>query len=244
MNPTDIIDRLVSQLDDEIATATAAIYLLEEARTELLRFTNLPDRLVDTLADDIGLDRDIQEHVEAMEPSSLAQRVAIEATLQNKRDRVGPGRPSKYTLEQVADIWNSMPEPASSAMRTARIADQLGITQNAAQIASSRARKQGLIASSARGTPAVEAPAPSADFDPDEVDWSAVAACYKQAILDNRRPIDTIAIEFDVARHVAKDWPTVCRRLGLLPPVGQPQVETDPAPHQMIRHTPGRPVAM
>lgn len=35
------------------------------------------------------IDRDIQEQVDAMQPESIAQRVAIENTLQARRDRSG-----------------------------------------------------------------------------------------------------------------------------------------------------------
>ena len=38
------------------------------------------------------IDRDVQEYVNRMEPESIGQRVAIENTLQNKRNRE-QGRP-------------------------------------------------------------------------------------------------------------------------------------------------------
>ncbi len=240
MNPTDIIERLVSQLDDEIATGYEAVSLLERARDQLIEFTNLPARLVDTLADELGIVSDDARAGLSVSRGPVTVTVnhpAIEAAIERGRDTAppppAPAAPStrqKYPLSQVAEIWHSFPT-AKPGARYKAIAMDLGITIKAAQQAVLRARLQGLIAAVADPrsllAPPVEVAAPSADFDPDAIDWEAVAACYKLAVTQNRRPIDTIAIEFDVPRHVAKDWPTVCRRLGLLPPADQPQVETD-----------------
>lgn len=253
MNPTDIIERLVSQLDDEIAAGYEAVSLLERARDQLIEFTNLPDRLVDTLADELGIPGAGAGLSVSHGPATVTvNHDAIEAALAHPSDTARyeihhpPRKGAKYTLEQVAEIF-ARHGTAKPGARNQAIADQLEISIKGAEQAVIRARKKGLIPPT--GAPAAVAAVEPAEpepgnYDPDEVDWPAVAACYKRAIVDGRRPITAIAIDFDVPHHVAQDWPKVCRRMGLLPPADQPQVETDPAPHQMIRHTPGRPVAM
>lgn len=250
MNPTDIIERLVSQLDDEIATASAAIYLLEEARTELLKFTNLPDRLVDTLADDLGIIAiGRPSGWTDLPPEVVPSAVVIHPEPATSARQLTPNTRQKYPLSDVADIWHSFNYNAKAGVRHKAISEQLGISIKGAEQAVIRARKKGLIPPTGAPVPAAEAAVEPAEpepgnYDPDEVDWEDVAACYKQAIIDGRRPIAAISDMFDVAHHVANDWPKVCRRMGLLPPADQPQVQTEPAPHQTVRHTPGRPVAM
>lgn len=258
MNPTDIIDRLVTQLDDEIATGYEAVSLLERARDQLIEFTNLPDRLVDTLADELGMPGTDRaglsvSHgpvtVTVNHDAIAAAMVPAEVTVHTQASGAPSTDRQKYTLEQVAEIWHrGFHHNARAGERYKMIANRLGISVKGAEQAVIRARKKGLVPPVGAPVSAAAAAGPAepepGNYDPDEVDWEAVAACYKQAILDDRRPIDTISINFDVPRHVAKDWPTVCRRMGLLPPADQPQVETEPAPHQPVRHTPGRPVAM
>lgn len=48
-------------------------------------------------------------------------------------------------------------------------------------------------------------------------DYAEIARVYLDAVATGYKPIDTLCSHFDVERSTAKNWPTHCRKLGLLP---------------------------
>lgn len=234
----------IQALDNEITTTRLLVAQLEHARATLVAISGgTPARWTYTDTTVTVNSQNAQFALaDAEPPPATPAPPPPPAPAQKRAGR--PGRPRKYELADVADAWNSRPE-GSAAAGYANVAKVLSITPKAAAIAVSKARKAGLISGT---SPAQHQSPPSDDpldnFDPDDVDWPAVAACYKAATLAGLRPITAIMDQFNVTRPVAKAWPEVCRRLGLLPPADQPQIDAGPAPHQPIRITNPRPVAL
>lgn len=85
-----------------------------------------------------------------------------------------------------------------------------------------RCREQGLVPPLSANLRVVEdntTPAGHGVFDP-----NLVAKAYLDAMRAGRRPVQTVADQFDVTKDVAQEWVGLCRTLGLLPPAGEPQL--------------------
>lgn len=229
-----VLNRLIAELNTEIAAAELTVDRLRAARLQLSAASWSPDSeaCVATSpatelapiwpAVTVNLSRLAPEPIEEQPPGAVSRR-------------------RKYTLEQVAEIWNGHTDSSPARLRHERIAAELDITPKAASVACTRARAQGLIPPAATAASRSEA---AANFDPDAVDWPAVADVYLSAVMAGRAPIQAIMDRFEIEREIAKTWPTVCRRMGLLPPFDRPQIEHEPAPQQVIRHTVARPSAL
>lgn len=70
------------------------------------------------------------------------------------------------------------------------------------------------------------------DVGPDQLE--EVAATYKEAITDGRKPISAIMDRHDCTREVAQAWVEFCRARGLLPPRHEPAVPAGDIPHHFV----------
>ncbi len=139
-----------------------------------------------------------------------------------------PARESRHDWDAIA-LWIAAAK-SNGTYSTAALAERFDVPTSTAKNWVGECRRRGLN---------VDPPAPTetstelADHPSSttKILLAEIADTYREALSVGRRPIQTLVDRYDVDRAIAQGWVNQCRKVGLLPPRTEPQVEAT-APHR------------